>query len=48
LLSDLVARWCALPVRSVSAGERITPGAVSIARFDLHLGRPTLYWKEPA
>ncbi|HEU4954315.1 MAG TPA: hypothetical protein VFT28_07070 [Gemmatimonadales bacterium] len=40
----------ALPAldRSVFAGERITPGAVSIARSDLHLGGPTSYWKEPA
>jgi two-component system chemotaxis response regulator CheB len=37
LLPELLARWCALPVRGVSAGERITPGAVYVARPDLHL-----------
>jgi Chemotaxis response regulator containing a CheY-like receiver domain and a methylesterase domain len=37
LLPDLLARWCALPVQGVSAGERITPGAVYVARPDLHL-----------
>jgi hypothetical protein len=33
----------ALPAldRSVSTGERITPGTVSIARSDLHMGGPT-------
>jgi len=36
LLPELLARWCAVPVRGVSAGERITPGAVYVARPDLH------------
>lgn len=37
LLPDVLARHCALPVHTVAEGERITPGAVYLARPDRHL-----------
>ena len=37
LLPELLSHWCALPVRGVAPGQRITPGTVYMARPDLHL-----------